>query len=193
MIILTSYSDEESAKVPLMADVGVITESTGSHQTDGVLTEESLQSLVRMSTYLGCGLGIITTPLLSIAGATIVAHVCLQLDVAFDTGKPTVALLCFIWGFFIAAALFYTQHLACKALLQRYNIEKAQAKTLEYVRVRLALGTLNGILVALMGQDLLRHGVDTRGLVMFGGLAVLIYFMVTTTQVRSAYLLRGDK
>ena len=139
-----SGEEESQADVPLLADAGLISASTGISDRDSSLV--SFGFLLRIGSFIGCVLGAIA-PFLALGASLLIGYVCAQAHIKVSVHQPVIV-FSIVWGFVVTCLVFSAQYVFYKALLRHYQAQNMSEEHRELVKLRVSLGTLTGVLIA---------------------------------------------
>lgn len=161
--------------VPLVADTGVIVESLIQEESRSHPSADRVRSLVRFTTLLGLAIGVVA-PFVTIAITLLIAYGCARLDVGMPTRKQLFVLLDILWGLTVLLMALSAPNVLRGSIFKCFNINGASQALLELVELRMALGTLVGVLASGIAMCFfLDCGFWEYSGLVFGGIVVLSY------------------
>lgn len=169
---------DASARVPLLADAGLITASTGSRRP--AISHDYIGTLVRFTTLLGCLFGVLAA--LVTIGVTQLVVVGLEFP-----GPDSGSLNKLFFGFDVIWCLLVTvlaRYVMQRILINSFQADQASEGMWQVLDLSMAIGTLTGVLLS--GAALcfyLGYGFWDKVIMLFGSVA-----MVVLCAARGVYL-----
>lgn len=161
--------------VPLLADTGVIVESLVRKENKSLPSADRIRSLVRFATLFGLAIGLVA-PFVTIGITLMIAYGCARLDVGMPTRRQLFLLLDILWGLVVLLMALSAPHVVRGSIFKCFSVDGAPQKLLELVELRMALGTLVGVLASGVAMCFfLDCGFWEYSGLIFGGMVVVSY------------------